>query len=105
MLVPLIRMFQTYFEGGPKETVVTYFYTLILITSALRATWFLIPINLLGVSFTPSAVMAFSQNNDWVSTFILDLLHSLGSISLFSIFILILVYWSDILKKYFEPGE
>jgi len=28
-----------------------------------------------------------------------------GSLALFSIFILILVYWADILKKYFHPGS
>jgi len=105
MLVPMIRMFQSYSDGGPEDIVVTYFYSLILITSGLRAIWFLIPDKALGVSYTPSAVMAFSKTNEWVSTFILDLLHSLGSISLFSIFILILVYWADILKKYFEPGS
>jgi len=105
MLVPMIRMIQSYSEGGPEDIVVTYFYSLILITSGLRAVWFLIPDKALGVSYTPSAVMAFSKTNEWFSTFILDLLHSLGSISLFSIFILILVYWADILKKYFEPGS
>ena len=49
--------------------------------------------------------MAFDPNNEsrWVLQFIEVLLEGLGSLSLLSIFILILVYWTDILKKYFYP--
>jgi hypothetical protein len=33
-----------------------------------------------------------------------EVLLTAGSLALFSIFILILVYWADILEKYFYPG-
>lgn len=46
--------------------------------------------------------MAFSGH--WIGTFVSELLLAFGSLTLFSIFILILVYWADILKKYFFPG-
>jgi hypothetical protein len=49
--------------------------------------------------------MAFdSANPDWLMQFLEILLVGAGSLCLFSIFILILVYWADILKKYFYPG-
>jgi len=102
LLVAAQRMYWSYSYEGAETTVTTHFYSLILITSTLRAVWFLLPDNILKVSFTPSAVMAFSHDL-WVSTFFHDLIKSLGSISLFSIFILILVFWSSILKKFFEP--
>lgn len=105
MFIALKRIVYSHAQGGTETTVVTAFYSLILITSALRGVWFLVftsGLLKLQVSYEPSA-MAFSHKQ-WLCTFLHDLFQSLGSISLFSIFILILVFWADILKKYFEPG-
>ena len=96
-------------QGGAETTVVTAFYSLILMTSTLRTIWFLIPSSVMEPSYTPSAVMAFQDFQDqrwlWFNAFIAEVLLSVGSLCLFSIFILILVYWADILKKYFYPGH
>jgi hypothetical protein len=92
-------------QGGVETNVVTAFYSLILITSFFRAVWFLIPNSLLAPSYVPHAVMAFDKNHpSWVGGFLSEEILTAGSLSLFSIFILILVYWADILKKYFQPG-
>lgn len=88
---------------GSETTVVTAFYSLILLTSSLRAIWFLIPNSVWQPSYTPSAAIAF-QSDEWIGCFLSELLLTAGSLALFSIFILILVYWADILKKYFYPG-
>lgn len=90
-------------QGGAETTVVTAFYSLILLTSALRAVWFFIPKASIESSYTPSATMAF-QEPGWAGVFVSEVLVMSGSVCLFSIFILILVYWADILKKYFFPG-
>jgi len=101
----LRRMIISRKQGGVETTVVTAFYSLILMTSVLRALWFIIPSSMLNPTYTPSAVMAFStEYNRWFISFLAEILVSLGSLCLFSIFILILVYWADILKKYFYPG-
>lgn len=100
------RMAWSQKQGGAETTVVTAFYSLILMTSILRTIWFLIPSSVVEPSYTPSAVMAFSSSyNRWFASFIAEVLLSIGSLCLFSIFILILVYWADILKKYFYPGH
>lgn len=92
-------------QAGAETTVVTAFYTLILFTASLRATWFLVPNSVFQPSYTPSAVMAFDpEYPSWIGTFLSEEILSFGSLCLFSIFILILVYWADILKKYFYPG-
>lgn len=92
-------------QGGAEMTVVTAFYSLILLTSALRSLWFLVPSSVWQPSYTPSAIMAFDKDHpSWVGAFLSEVLMTAGSLSLFSIFILILVYWADILKKYFYPG-
>lgn len=92
-------------QGGAETTVVTAFYSLILLTSFLRAVWFLVPSTVWKPSYTPHAVMAFDKEHpSWVGAFLSELVLTAGSLALFSIFILILVYWADILKKYFYPG-
>jgi hypothetical protein len=101
-LAALSRMKKSYNEGT-ETSVVTAFYTLILMTSILRFVWFAIPSSYLEPSYAPAPVMAF-HSHMWFRTFISELLLAAGSLSLFSIFILILVYWADILKKYFYPG-
>lgn len=93
-------------QGGAETNVVTAFYSLILMTSFFRAIWFLIPNSLLEPSYVPHAVMAFDKEHpSWIGGFFSEELLTAGSLSLFSIFILILVYWADILKKYFQPGS
>jgi len=99
------RMSNSKEQGGSETTVVTAFYTLILITASFRSVWFLIPNSFLKPNYTPSSVMAFSDEYPhWFGAFMSQIILSSGSLSLFSIFILILVYWADILKKYFYPG-
>lgn len=89
-----------------ETTVVTAFYALILLTSVLRALWFGIPATVWEPSYTPTAVYAFdAEHPSWVGAALSELVVTAGSLSLFSIFILILVYWADILKKYFHPGS
>jgi len=105
-IISLDRLYWSRKQGGPETTVVTAFYSLILMTSFLRTMWFLVPTSMLQPSYTPTGVMAFDAQEypHWVRCFGAEVLVSLGSLCLFSIFILILVYWADVLKKYFFPG-
>mmetsp|Transcript_23703 Transcript_23703/g.66931 ORF Transcript_23703/g.66931 Transcript_23703/m.66931 type:complete len:373 (-) Transcript_23703:106-1224(-) len=99
-------------EGGPETTVVAAFYSLIFVTSVLRALWFFIPatngwFSVRSSSYTPVALYAWEDNDDddsWITAALSEILLTAGSLALFSIFLLILVYWADILKKYFHPG-
>lgn len=99
------RMSVSRTRGGAETTVVTAFYSLIFITALLRAVWLIIPSTVWSPHYTPHAVMAFDPERPyWKTHFLEILIMGAGSLSLFSIFILILVYWADILKKYFYPG-
>ena len=94
----MCRMMWSKKQGGSETTVVTAFYSLIFITGSLRSIWFLIPNNWLEKNYIPSPVFAFGDK-PWIGKLFNSLLVTFGSISLFFIFILILVYWADILKK------
>lgn len=100
------RMTWTRQQGGAETTVVTAFYSLILVTSVLRAVWFLIPATVWSPSYTPVAVFAWDpEHSSWIGASLSEAVLTAGSLALFSIFILILVYWADILKKYFHPAS
>ena len=100
------RMTWTRQQGGAETTVVTAFYSLILATSVLRAIWFLIPSSVWQPTYTPVAVFAWdSTHKSWIGASLSEVTLTAGSLALFSIFILILVYWADILKKYFHPAS
>jgi len=103
--VSMQRMSWSRQQGGAETTVVTAFYSLILVTASLRTIYFLVPTSVWQPSYTPTAVMAFSSTyKSWVGLFFSELIMTAGSLCLFAIFVLILVYWADILKKYFYPG-
>lgn len=93
-------------QGGGAETyVVTAFYSLIGATSILRTVWFLIPPTVWKPSYVPVAVFAWDADHPaWFGAMLSEIIVTAGSLTLFAIFILILVYWADILKKYFHPG-
>merc|ERR1711865_19811 len=100
------RMSWTRQQVGAETTVVTAFYALILVTSVFRAIWFLIPATVWTPSYTPVAVYAWdTEHTAWIGAFLSEFVQTAGSLALFSIFILILVYWADILKKYFHPAS
>ena len=100
------RMAWTRQQGRAETTVVTAFYSLILMTSVCRSIWFLIPAPVWTPSYTPVAIFAFDDSHPaWLGAFLSEFVLTAGSLSLFSIFILILVYWADILKKYFHPAS
>jgi hypothetical protein len=92
--------------GATETTVMASFYSLIFVTAAVRAVYFLIPAAWWQPSYTPVAVYAWDeQHPSWVGYALAELTVTAGSLTLFSIFILILVYWADILKKYYNPGS
>lgn len=99
------RMTWTRQQGGAETTVVTAFYSLILLTSVLRAIFFLIPATVWVPSYVPVAVFAWDPDYpSWIGAALSEFVLMSGSLALFSIFVLILVYWADILKKYFHPA-
>lgn len=100
------RMTWTRQQGGAETTVVTAFYSLILVTSILRSIFFLIPATVWVPSYVPVAVFAWDEDYpSWIGAALSEFFLMAGSLALFSIFILILVYWADILKKYFHPAS
>ena len=91
MVVSALRMRQTPIAAAAETTVVTAFYSLICATSCLRALYFLLP----PIHHTPPVALEKGEDSSWFSTLLAESLVTLGSLTLFSIFILILVYWAD----------
>ena len=93
----IYRMTQYYDrDGGGK--VILAFYGIITFTCAIRFIWFIIPSTYLEGTYVPTAVIAFESPN-WAGILLSEILLALGSLSLYSIFILIACYWSHMLRK------
>lgn len=104
VVVSALRMRNTPPVAAAAETtVVTAFYSLICATATIRAVYFLIPSTVWQPAYTPTALEAH-EDAGWFSYMLAECTVTLGSLTLFSIFILILVYWADILQKYYNPG-
>lgn len=81
-----------------KGKVITAFNLLIFFAALIRSIWFLIPSDVLEGTYIPRKVSAY-KDEGWYGILISEVLLSFGSISLFSIFILLSCYWSHQLKK------
>jgi hypothetical protein len=93
----IYRMY-SYFDRDGGGKVIVAFYGIIAFTTSIRALWFLIPSSYLEGTYVPSSTIAFESPN-WIGVLISEILLSLGSLSLYSIFILIACYWSHMLRK------
>ncbi len=107
LLISLISIFRLtsalpslkeYFKQSGGGHVISAFYFLILLTSILRSIWFLIPSETLEGSYVPVMQWAYSSKH-WVGTLSSEILLSLGSLSLFSIFILMAAFWAHMLRR------
>jgi len=96
----LLRLRVHYYNYGfkGKGKVITTFNFLIFCAALVRSIWFLIPSELLEGSYVPRKVTAYIDEG-WYGILISEVLLSIGSISLFSIFVLLSCYWSHQLKK------
>jgi len=87
-----------YFERSGGGRVIAAFYFLIFISCLLRAIWFLIPSDILEGSYVPVAKEAFVSRN-WVGILVSEVLLALGSLGVYSIFILIASFWAHMLQS------
>jgi hypothetical protein len=85
------------FDPFGQGRVITTFYLLILFTALIRSVWFLIPSYILEGSYVPEPLEAF-QSKDWIGCLVSELLLLTGSVLLYSQFILLISYWSYILR-------
>eukprot|EP01084_Bolivina_argentea_P260185 439303_1 len=91
----------------PREPVICTFYGLIIFTATVRAIWFFTPDYLLEPSYAPENIYAFHKGppSVWLGVFVSEVLRTAGSICMFSIFILMIVYWANLLEKVFNDGN
>ena len=92
-----------YFDPNGGGKVITAFYALIFSTSCFRSIWFLIPKSTLEGSYTPLPLIAFVSRG-WKGFLFSEIIVDLGSLSLYAVFILIVCYWSHMLRKVETPA-
>lgn len=87
-----------YFDISGSGKLVTLFNSLIFVTALVRSAWFLIPNTDYETTFTFEPLYAYSSPG-WKNFVLSEVLLLSGSISLYSVFILIACYWGHLLKK------
>ena len=83
-------------HGGGR--VITAFYLFIFLTALFRAIWFFIPSYLLEGDYSPKPTVAF-QSDSWKGVFLSEVLLGMGNVFLYAVFILIVCYWSYMIRK------
>ena len=79
----------------------TTFYAIIFVTSVLRTLWLALPLPV-DLTRSPAPVMAFDSHTPWFGTFASEVLDGLGSVSLYAVFLMLIVFWSDLLRQVYE---
>jgi len=84
--------------GGGGGRVISAFYFLIAVTSVLRMVWFLVPAEALEGGYVPVTKEAYVSPH-WGGVFASEVILAMGSMFLFSIFILIAAFWAHMLAR------
>lgn len=86
-------------QSPTRQTATLGFYLLMGLASFTRVLWFATPLGVLSVLVAPPRIMRGDQN--WVYFLVSEATELLGSYLLYSVFVLIIVYWADMLRRLF----
>ena len=67
----------------------------------LRTLWLVLPLRV-DLTRSPTPVMAFEDGAPWFGVFTSEVLDGLGSVSLYAVFLMLIVFWSDLLRQVYE---
>jgi hypothetical protein len=103
LLIAAYRLCCCYWNNDSRNSkVFTMFNSCICVTSAARAVWLFYPETSYDAVLTEDPLEAFSSSG-WKIFLVSEMLLSCGSISFFSMFILLGIYWSHLLQKKKSP--
>jgi hypothetical protein len=105
LMIALLSAYRvySYFDLSGAGKVVTIFYSLILFTASVRAVWFFLPALDFETTYAPTITRAW-ETSGWLGCLYSQILISLGTTSLFSVFILIACYWGEMLTRVSQPA-
>lgn len=104
LLISIVALVRTrlYFDPWGQGRVITTFNLLMFFTGLIRSIWFLIPSYILEGSYVPEPIIAL-ESDKWIGCIVSELLLLVGSLLLYSQFILLALYWSYILLNTAAP--
>ncbi|RQM24441.1 hypothetical protein B5M09_002600 [Aphanomyces astaci] len=84
-----------------RDVATTGFYLLMSLASLVRGAWFSTPFSIHVSGYVPQRLHIFDDG--WTMLFLSEVAEMFGTFFLYSIFILMVVFWADILRRAFEP--
>ncbi|KAF0695520.1 Aste57867_13662 [Aphanomyces stellatus] len=91
----------SHLSGTTRDGATTGFYVLLCLASLVRGVWFSTPYGVHVSGYVPQHLHIFEDG--WGMLFLSEVAEMLGTLLLYSIFILMVVFWSDILHRAFDP--
>lgn len=91
--------FAMHYQAPTRQAATLGFYLLLALASLTRVLWFATPYGVLSVLVEPKQLQAGDPG--WQQFLAAELMELLGSFLLYSIFVLIVVFWADMLRRLF----
>lgn len=100
LLIAIFAAYRTsiYWDWFGSGKIVTLFYLLISMTSISRTIWFFVPSDFLEGGYVPVGVIKFHSSYGF-GYFISEICRIFGSLCLYTVFILLICYWSYTLQQ------
>ncbi|ETW09233.1 hypothetical protein H310_01637 [Aphanomyces invadans] len=87
--------------ASSRDVATTGFYLLMSLAALVRGAWFSTPYSIHVSGYVPQRLHIFDDG--WTMLFLSEVAEMLGTFFLYSIFILMVVFWADILRRAFDP--
>lgn len=91
--------FAMHYQASSRQAATLGFYLLLALASLTRVLWFATPYGVLSVLVEPERL--YVGDPGWQQFLATELMELLGSFLLYSIFVLIVVFWADMLRRLF----
>nr|CCA23529.1 conserved hypothetical protein [Albugo laibachii Nc14] len=89
--------FAIHYNSAVRQKATVVFYLLMCSTSLVRTLWFASPYGVYSVTYKPTKV--HMGDDGWVEALVAEVMEMLGNMLMYSIFILIVVYWAHMLRR------
>lgn len=89
--------FTIHYHSAVRQKATIVFYLLMCLTSLVRTLWFASPYGVHSVTYKPAKVHV--GDHGWVEALVAEVMEMLGNMLMYSIFILIVVYWAHMLRR------
>lgn len=95
--------FFMHWQSPSRQAATLGFYLLMGLAALTRVLWFATPYGVMSVLVEPEKIMMGDEG--WIMFLTAEVVELVGSFLIYSIFVLIVVFWADMLRRLFTNGN